>query len=364
MGDLFLDHIDSNQQTEQFQPFQPAEGTKLQLISDIRTTQGTEIKSVYKEDRGGVQNIDLTAAVENIVGTKEDVKPEYVTYRFGQNEGDIPRLVVHVTTKDKWDKALQVGKFTTDSLNKHGYIQCYTRQQFPTAIMEQFTNKKKVFLLYVETSKITHCDVKLKEIKNKQYPCIMGFINTDAVKVTREVERPVKNWNIPMCSTPCGRTGLCLYSCVCGPCESYSQRAALLADRGGLEQYLCCAGNFFDEDCCCVPCCRSMPGCCLGTEACLCYCCSVFANRSIIQRAYGIENTGCERCIFYTCFILQICQMVSPIDIPIVCDVICDCPYLCLMACMQAQQRNEMEYQATQQHKNLHTTSPDPMAMT
>ena len=131
-------------------------------------------------------------------------------------------------------------------------------------------------------------------------------------------QKKFEKWHIELCCAPCKATGLCCKSCFTPCCSAYSQRVTLLeAEEGGLEKkYLCCNGAFCAEDCCMTECCcRKCPRCCLCMESFVCCWCAVVANRSIIQRRYGIKVDNPRSCGFAVSCPLFHCNLLCNLGV-------------------------------------------------
>merc|ERR1712137_946510 len=149
-------------------------------------------------------------------------------------------------------------------------------------------------------------------------------------------------WHVGLCTT-CVEVPVnwCL-ACVCAPCFSCHQRIRIY--DGDMDRYLCCGGAYCG-DCACGG--KDCPHFCLCIEVFLCFWCSIFGNRWLIQTQYGIQNTPFETCIIWTMCIFSWVRLILSIlgvDLGWL-DYVCDAIYCMFSACMQSQQEAELDYQ-------------------
>ena len=214
----------------------------------------------------------------------------------------LEKQLLHITTEPLWTKAQQTKQYTHPTLKKEGYIHCYTHRQIGAAANHFFRKQKRLYVIVIDKDKLSS-PVKYEVMKPNlpPFPHVYGPINFDAILECKVIQKKFEKWHIELCCAPCKATGLCCKSCFTPCCSAYSQRVTLLeAEEGGLEKkYLCCNGAFCAEDCCMTECCcRKCPRCCLCMESFVCCWCAVVANRSIIQRRYGIKVDNPRSCGF------------------------------------------------------------------
>jgi uncharacterized protein (DUF952 family) len=84
----------------------------------------------------------------------------------------LKNLVFHIADRKAWEKGRQLGKYSSESLEQKGFIDCLTKDKILQKANKKFLNKKDLLLLYIDTTLVG------TEIKSTN---IYGPLDTDAV---------------------------------------------------------------------------------------------------------------------------------------------------------------------------------------
>jgi len=109
------------------------------------------------------------------------------------------KKILHITSKNEWEKAKAAGVYTAPSLEKAGFIHCSLAHQIPAVANYNFKGQHGLVLLEIDEAKLQH-EVKYEDLWNEGqlYPHIYGALNTDAV--LRSVDFPPEadgSFNLP-----------------------------------------------------------------------------------------------------------------------------------------------------------------------
>jgi uncharacterized protein (DUF952 family) len=87
--------------------------------------------------------------------------------------------ILHITTRGFWQRALDQGDYTADSLDTEGFIHCSTPEQLLFVADSRYRGETALILLCIDT------DLVEPEIRYEgeidQFPHIYGPLNLDAV---------------------------------------------------------------------------------------------------------------------------------------------------------------------------------------
>ena len=97
-------------------------------------------------------------------------------------------MIYHITTKQQWQAAQQIGFFEEPSLQTEGFIHNCTEAQVPAVLERYYKGKSALMLLHIEEEKLTaELRYELAPSVNEIFPHIFGSINLDAVVKTTEI---------------------------------------------------------------------------------------------------------------------------------------------------------------------------------
>lgn len=111
-------------------------------------------------------------------------------------------MIYHLTTRKEWKRALATGDYTTDSLEKEGFIHCATQTQLVPVAMKFYPQERELVVLVIENTLLTSL-LKWEAPSGgtppagvpdgEMFPHIYGRINLDAVMKTLDMERDNTN---------------------------------------------------------------------------------------------------------------------------------------------------------------------------
>ena len=91
-------------------------------------------------------------------------------------------LIYHITTKENWNIAQQIGYYEVASLAIEGFIHCSTAQQVAGVLERYYIGKMDLVILVIDTSKLANKFIyELAPSVNQEFPHIYGTINLDAI---------------------------------------------------------------------------------------------------------------------------------------------------------------------------------------
>ena len=91
-------------------------------------------------------------------------------------------IILHITKRSKWVKALQDGRYEDDSLVAQGFIHCSKPDQVISVANYKFCSQKDLVLLCIDTDKVAS-EIRYENFKgdNKLFPHVYGSLNLDSV---------------------------------------------------------------------------------------------------------------------------------------------------------------------------------------
>ena len=100
--------------------------------------------------------------------------------------GDHVPEILHITTRQEWQHALEAGAYTADTLFTEGFIHCSLPGQVVDVANARFRGNRGLILLCIDPDAV-EADVRY-EGETERYPHIYGPLNLDAV--TRIIDFP------------------------------------------------------------------------------------------------------------------------------------------------------------------------------
>jgi uncharacterized protein (DUF952 family) len=96
------------------------------------------------------------------------------------------KTILHITTKDDWDRAKRKGTYEAPSLSSEGFIHCSTPRQIVATANRYYRGATDLLLLVIDESSVS---AKLKyeppagaqSNQNDLFPHVYGPISLDAV---------------------------------------------------------------------------------------------------------------------------------------------------------------------------------------
>ena len=104
--------------------------------------------------------------------------------------------ILHITTLDEWEQAIERGEYSSLSLESEGFIHCSLQDQVAEVANARFAGRNDLILLWIDESRVRP-EVRY-EGDTEKYPHIYGPLNVDAVlKVAAYVPEPDGHFNTP-----------------------------------------------------------------------------------------------------------------------------------------------------------------------
>ena len=96
--------------------------------------------------------------------------------------GIIVQMILHITTRSQWEKAISLGIYCDSSLEDEGFIHCSTQKQILRSANEYYHGQSDLLLLCISASKVEAPIVYEDSYKKGEFfPHIYGTLNLDAV---------------------------------------------------------------------------------------------------------------------------------------------------------------------------------------
>ncbi|MBC1224272.1 DUF952 domain-containing protein [Nostoc sp. UCD121] len=97
----------------------------------------------------------------------------------------IPRLsmntILHITKRQQWEQAKNLGTYRADSLESEGFIHCSKSTQILKVAKRFFNSQKDLVLLFIDSEK-AEAEIRYEEAEiGELFPHIYGELNIDAV---------------------------------------------------------------------------------------------------------------------------------------------------------------------------------------
>ena len=91
------------------------------------------------------------------------------------------RIILHITKREKWEKAKLEGIYRGDGLDSQGFIHCSTSQQIVKVASALYPAQRELVLLCIVTNKV-QSEIKYESAGSEElYPHIYGPLNVDSV---------------------------------------------------------------------------------------------------------------------------------------------------------------------------------------
>lgn len=98
---------------------------------------------------------------------------------------EIPRFsmntILHITKRQQWEQAKNIGKYRADSLESEGFIHCSKSTQILKVAKRFFDNQKELVILFIDSEKV-QAEIRYEPAEiGELFPHIYGELNIDAV---------------------------------------------------------------------------------------------------------------------------------------------------------------------------------------
>jgi len=89
--------------------------------------------------------------------------------------------ILHITQRQQWEQAKNLGSYRADSLDLEGFIHCSRAAQIVKVANRFFKNQKDLVLLFIDYEKV-NAEIRDEEAEvGEFFPHIYGELNIDAV---------------------------------------------------------------------------------------------------------------------------------------------------------------------------------------
>lgn len=105
--------------------------------------------------------------------------------------------ILHITTRERWETAKNLGTYRSDSLATEGFIHCSTRAQVIGSANRFFKDKQDLVILSIDSSLVT-AEIRYEGAEsNNLFPHIYGELNIDAVIRSIDLESTPDGFILP-----------------------------------------------------------------------------------------------------------------------------------------------------------------------
>jgi uncharacterized protein (DUF952 family) len=101
--------------------------------------------------------------------------------------------MLHITTRSDWEKAIEEGSYSADSLASQGFIHCSTPAQITAVANRYYRGQHGLVLLCIDAIQV-QAEIRRENLEGglDLFPHIYGPLNLDAVVRVDEIE-PLEN---------------------------------------------------------------------------------------------------------------------------------------------------------------------------
>lgn len=90
-------------------------------------------------------------------------------------------LIYHIVVPDRWNSLDAAEDYIAESMASEGFIHCSYAHQLEAVLKRYYADTEKVFILELDTDKLSSRLVEEPSTNNEIYPHIYGPINRDAI---------------------------------------------------------------------------------------------------------------------------------------------------------------------------------------
>ncbi|MBW4678473.1 MAG: DUF952 domain-containing protein [Desmonostoc geniculatum HA4340-LM1] len=91
------------------------------------------------------------------------------------------KIILHITKRQQWEQAKNLGSYRADSLDSEGFIHCSKSNQILKVANRFFNNQKDLVLLFIDSDQV-EAEIRNEEAEiGELFPHIYGELNIDAV---------------------------------------------------------------------------------------------------------------------------------------------------------------------------------------
>lgn len=122
-------------------------------------------------------NVGATKVIKDFTNLEDFLKilSSAAIPRFSMN------TILHITKRQQWEQAKNLGTYRADSLDSEGFIHCSKSTQILKVAKRFFENQKELVLLFIDSDKV-RSEIRYEPAEiGELFPHIYGELNTDAV---------------------------------------------------------------------------------------------------------------------------------------------------------------------------------------
>lgn len=122
-------------------------------------------------------NVGATKVIKDFTNLEDFLKilQSAVIPKFSMN------TILHITKRQQWEQAKNLGTYRADSLDSQGFIHCSKSMQVLKVAKRFFDNQKELVLLFIDSEKV-QAEIRYEPAEiGELFPHIYGELNIDAV---------------------------------------------------------------------------------------------------------------------------------------------------------------------------------------
>lgn len=92
-------------------------------------------------------------------------------------------MIYHITSEERWQKALDRGYYEHESLQTEGFIHCSYLEQIPRTLEKHFPQETQVYVLHIVEKRVR--DILRKEVNPESgeiFPHLYGKMDITAIE--------------------------------------------------------------------------------------------------------------------------------------------------------------------------------------
>jgi uncharacterized protein (DUF952 family) len=97
-------------------------------------------------------------------------------------------IILHCTTSNLWQTAIEKGEYTCESIEKEGFIHCCTQSQLDGVMDRYYPNTSDLIILEIDANRV-QAEIKHEFSKSvgEKFAHIYGTLNVDAVVQIKKI---------------------------------------------------------------------------------------------------------------------------------------------------------------------------------
>jgi uncharacterized protein (DUF952 family) len=119
---------------------------------------------------------------------KDDAIYLPIDLNLSVNRRSLMNTILHITYRDRWETAKNLGTYRSDSLATEGFIHCSTLAQVIGSANRFFKQQTDLVILIIDVDRVT-AEIKYEGADPQNlFPHIYGTLNIDAVTQSLDLE--------------------------------------------------------------------------------------------------------------------------------------------------------------------------------